>query len=1673
MVKSKYMNKIFSIVAIFLGISLKLGAQINPVQVNTTLFPPFSAFLVDYYESGSNKMMVNIVFNDYNEPSWDVYLKIRIESNNALIQTKPEFKPAVPLTIYPGSPVQLRGEDFAEYLSFNNILVSGVPLNEFVQNGKLPEGLYNFFVEVCDYSSGNVISNTSMATAFVTLGDPPLVIAPNDGSFISTELPMNISFQWQLPTPPPDPSYVNYILKLYEITDSAADPQYAITNNQVIPVFESEPVMSIMYIYNAGCPQLEIGKKYVYTVQAVDTRGRSAFKNNGLSEPHWFYYGYPANGNIQLTFPANTNGFAFTEQAILRWNAANNLEPNQPVNYYIRIVQVNEGQTADEAMQTNNVWNDYTTITFYHHTPESYIINKKLEPMQEYAWQVTAFSVDQEVAKSDIWTFVGPPVIDNFLAGTHEVLVTKTFNSDLTQLDGIGRIILDASGSYADVEFNNLNIEETGNIFILQSGQIIGPATNIQPLEITPVIAENQSAFFYPDSIKLNTASLFVKGELKWDFPFGVTGNSSTFVNTESKWYDYGNYMINDYAFIDQETSYQLLEPYNFTLKLTTNSHFLIASNRLILHLYGNIKLPGNIDYTDGSDVVIPFDNVNQLFYNTSYNINLPKKIKLINNTDITLKPTTAIIDLSENDSPLKFAQQPDWKGVYFQQSELYHAIDIDPEGQIILDQQVVESITLDANNNFEAWATTPGLELFAEKNYPNNKTALFNTFPARALSYKIDISNSNLNSAYFKGDIKIPLISETQNYAFTVPITSYGFQDGYLDQSLDGLSFIFNEGGGEQELQITINSAVFADHERLDMGLDMFWPALGITMQGVTGFKAWGSYKIGFSYPNGAVALTNQLTGSMQGYQVTVTTVGCGSSKGMYAFGTAANIILSGDIAGANGPPVANIYCMAQNSFLDTSEVYSDANQIDSTYFLNQINNLNNQINGYNNNYNLLSDNINGDHSQLLNDLNNLQSGQSIPGAQDYDLNEILGNTSGSGQGGHNSGGSSLENTIDKIDQLAGIVAPEQYQSVQNMKNFVSSLSETQINIVSGNLSNVHSYLLSIIKGKVDSIVVSLTDPINNKAIQLNGIIQAKIDSLVGICENYVGSLVDSTFDNVIEPEIIGWLGDDALDLENQVHDLCDDSKSSVKDEIFQSINDAVSEDIRIPITNLIMDNLTERISHSIEVAIWASASQLLENGFNGNIQINTQAIIDSVEDELLADLELEKLLSDVLKTGEDAYKNFNFNDVWENIKDNFSLTAEDVFNAVVNTTQSQIANIANNMANGLIGDDMSLSFGNNAQKLVNGEITSIYVLDPIYIKINTNVAIFEGLAEFTDEDPLWGDSWKASVSAQIKIQPTFTANATFINGKTSSFQYWFLELEVESGGLSIPLTPLPLNMTGVSGKVFHHMTFDGTNYTPDNLTSYGAGIEMQIESSDGYMLKMDLEVEVEFMTGGFSMTLAGEALIGVSESGSYLAIGTGYINYNSVNKHFLGYFTAHTETDPFMCVDASLIIDIKSSNNWFVALGTPDNRVIIKPLCPIALQADGFLMVDNNGMDLDVHIGYSYYIEASEWIDVKLIQVKPYATAGFDFNALCSLNWEPFGIENAMVSIELYAAIGAHWKSATKSGTWNLAAVWLYGMLQFQTMPDTKIAGELSGKVTIVGVSVDFSLKADHTFS
>lgn len=290
-ITKRVVKNIFSLLCLLLLADVSY-AQVYPVQATVQLTPPYSLYLTDYVESGSERLALNIFLSDMARPDLNVRFRLKIIGQGITMETKPGYIPP-PVSIQSGVPLRLISTDLADYFNPNNLTFQGMSQRQYEQRGKLPEGVYQFCFEVLEYNRGLKISNTGCATAWLVLNDPPMVNVPGQDTKLKVLSPQNVVLQWTpRHTGSPNSAFTTeYEIKMVEVWPATRNPNDAILTSP--PILE-ETTRNTTFIYGPAETPLEPGRRYAFRIRAKSISGideLDLFKNNGYSEVFSFVYG--------------------------------------------------------------------------------------------------------------------------------------------------------------------------------------------------------------------------------------------------------------------------------------------------------------------------------------------------------------------------------------------------------------------------------------------------------------------------------------------------------------------------------------------------------------------------------------------------------------------------------------------------------------------------------------------------------------------------------------------------------------------------------------------------------------------------------------------------------------------------------------------------------------------------------------------------------------------------------------------------------------------------------------------------------------------------------------------------------------------------------------------------------------------------------------------------------------------------------------------------------------------------------------------------------------------------------------------------------------------------------------------------------------------------------------
>jgi hypothetical protein len=351
---------------LFFICSANFFCQTYPVQATTILVPPFSGYLQDFAGAQGEKLKLLLVLNDFSKPSYNVKIKFKLVGQNISIQSKP-FYYYGPVTLYPGVPLEISGDDLAQLLSDNNLNYSGINFNDYQQRKVLPEGFYTFCFTVYDNDNSILIPVAQEACAFawMTYSDPPFLnlpmcnsVVPAQGGINNNGMangPQQITFNWTMNNAGSPASITNteFTFELFEIFPAGQNPNNSVQTTTPIYTVTTQ---STLLNYGITEPPLQIGREYCWRVKAKDVNGYDYFRNNGYSLVCKFSYGTATGllGNsVQLALDAqpiryNAAKFSWTPNTIFSSYRVEYRKTGNSSFYWFGLNSANSGSVASD-----------------------------------------------------------------------------------------------------------------------------------------------------------------------------------------------------------------------------------------------------------------------------------------------------------------------------------------------------------------------------------------------------------------------------------------------------------------------------------------------------------------------------------------------------------------------------------------------------------------------------------------------------------------------------------------------------------------------------------------------------------------------------------------------------------------------------------------------------------------------------------------------------------------------------------------------------------------------------------------------------------------------------------------------------------------------------------------------------------------------------------------------------------------------------------------------------------------------------------------------------------------------------------------------------------------------------------------------------------------------------
>ena len=266
---------------LFTGVGQPLRAQYYPIHATVQWPSPQSPYLSDYYSGSRDRLIVNLLNRDLQQPLLFARLRIKIKSTGFLATSREEINYPM-LELSANVPTRLTNIDLSPYLQPQNLQINGR-----LHNGQLPTGYTEFSVQVVDYYTGRTLSAWHTGRSYLDVKKPPILNFPEKDARIGVTEPLYLRFQWMPRHQGLAGTEYEFVLK--ELPNNGAAPQSAFAyGNEIYRVRTRHTTLNYTHLD----PVLFPNRCYAWQVQAIARDGVDEvgmFENGGYSEINWFY----------------------------------------------------------------------------------------------------------------------------------------------------------------------------------------------------------------------------------------------------------------------------------------------------------------------------------------------------------------------------------------------------------------------------------------------------------------------------------------------------------------------------------------------------------------------------------------------------------------------------------------------------------------------------------------------------------------------------------------------------------------------------------------------------------------------------------------------------------------------------------------------------------------------------------------------------------------------------------------------------------------------------------------------------------------------------------------------------------------------------------------------------------------------------------------------------------------------------------------------------------------------------------------------------------------------------------------------------------------------------------------------------------------------------------------
>ena len=277
----------------FLFIGRSLLAQ-DPIVVSINLIPPYPNFAYEIVNMG-DQAIITLQNTDFNN-SYAVKLGIELSGGNGIIvRSKENALPNQSINLGPGETLVLSSQELSDF--YNNYTESdfdfiGITVQDVLNDQQLPDGSYTVCLRAYEYTSGFPLSSSSPSGCSfpfsVIAVDPPIITYPQDETTVTVIEPQLLNINW-IPASLSLPD-LRYRVEIVDLSDMQMNPYDAFLTGDFLFFYE-EDIISNTFFYGMEYPLLLEGHEYAIRIATYRLDGLLNVNNDGFSDIVTFTYG--------------------------------------------------------------------------------------------------------------------------------------------------------------------------------------------------------------------------------------------------------------------------------------------------------------------------------------------------------------------------------------------------------------------------------------------------------------------------------------------------------------------------------------------------------------------------------------------------------------------------------------------------------------------------------------------------------------------------------------------------------------------------------------------------------------------------------------------------------------------------------------------------------------------------------------------------------------------------------------------------------------------------------------------------------------------------------------------------------------------------------------------------------------------------------------------------------------------------------------------------------------------------------------------------------------------------------------------------------------------------------------------------------------------------------------